>query len=99
MAGEPIFAPEALQDVEEAYNWYENRRIGLGEEFLGCLDACIRTICRTPELHAKVYEGYRRALVQRFPYAIFYEFIEKKIFVYAIFHAARDPQKWRDRLT
>ena len=74
MAAELIIAPEAQQDVDEAYRWYEDRRSGLGEEFLGCVDACIQAICRMPELHAKVHEEYRRALVRRFPYAIFYEY-------------------------
>ena len=58
MAAELIIAPEAQQDVDEAYCWYEDRRPGLGEEFLGCVDACIQAICRMPDLHAKVHEGY-----------------------------------------
>ena len=49
MAAELIIAPEAQQDVDEAYCWYEDRRPGLGEEFLGCVDACIQAICRMPE--------------------------------------------------
>ena len=98
MAVELITAPEVQQDVDEAYSWYEDRRLGLGEEFLGCVDACIQTICRMPELHAKVYEDFRRALVRRFPYAIFYEYTGGKVIIYAIFHASRDPQKWRNRL-
>ena len=57
MAAELIIAPEAQQDVDEAYRWYEDRRSGLGEEFLGCVDACIQAICRMPELHAKVHES------------------------------------------
>jgi hypothetical protein len=39
MAAELIIAPEAQQDVDEAYSWYEDRRPGLGEEFLDCVDA------------------------------------------------------------
>jgi hypothetical protein len=58
MTAELIIAPEAQQDVDEVYSWYEDRRHGLGEEFLGCVDACIQTICRMPELHAKVHEEY-----------------------------------------
>jgi len=50
------------------------------------------------ELHAKIYKDYRRALVRRFPYAIFYEYTGVKVTVYAFFHASRDPQKWRRRL-
>lgn len=67
MAAELVLAPEAEQDISDAYAWYENRRHGLGEEFLSCVDACIQRICRTPELHSKVHEDYRRALVRRFP--------------------------------
>jgi hypothetical protein len=40
MAAELIIAPEAEQDLAEAYAWYEGRRIGLGEEFLSGVDAC-----------------------------------------------------------
>ena len=98
MAAELIIASEAQQDVDEAYCWYEDRRPGLGEEFLGCVDVCIQAICRMPELHAKVYEGYRRALLRRFPYAIFYEYAGGKVTVYSIFHTSRDPKKWRNRL-
>ncbi len=39
MAAKLIVAPEAEQDVAEAHAWYEGRRIGLGEEFLSCVDA------------------------------------------------------------
>src|SRR5437867_8808842 len=70
MAAELIVAAEAELDVADAYGWYEARRVGLGEEFLSCVDACIQSVCRTPELHAFVHENYRRALVRRFPYAV-----------------------------
>ena len=67
MAAELIFSPEVQQDIDEAYGWYEDRRPGLGEDFLSCVDACIQVICRMPELYAKAHEEYRRALVRRFP--------------------------------
>lgn len=74
MAAELIVAPEAEQDIAEAYGWYEGQRVGLGEEFLSCVDASIETICRWPEIYAVIYEHYRRVLVRRFPYAVFYEY-------------------------
>jgi plasmid stabilization system protein ParE len=98
MAAELAIAPEAAQDIDEAYGWYEGRRVGLGEEFLSCVDACIQTICRLPEMHAKVHKEYRRALVRRFPYAVFYEHVAGTITVYCVFHASRSPDKWRQRL-
>lgn len=98
MAAELIIAPEAEQDIAEAYAWYENQRAGLGEEFLSCVDACIQAICRTPGMHSVVHENYRRGLVRRFPFAVFYEHVNETVTVYCIFHTSRDPEKWRSRL-
>lgn len=98
MAVRLIIAPDVEYDINEAYNWYEERRVGLGEEFLSCVDACIHAICRSPELYAVVHEGYRRGLVRRFPYSIFYEHINDVVTIYCVFHNSRDPQKWRERL-
>jgi toxin ParE1/3/4 len=98
MAAELIVAPEAEQDIAEAYSWYEGRRPSLGEEFMSCVDACIEAIRRTPEMHARVHEEYRRGLVRRFPYAVFYEYAAGTVTVYCVFHTSRDPAKWRERL-
>src|SRR3990172_934945 len=98
MAAEVILAPEAEQDVAEAYGWYESRRPGLGEEFLSCVESCMEAIGRTPEMHPHIHENYHRGLVRRFPYAVFYEYVPGTVMVYCVFHTARDPQKWRERL-
>ncbi len=98
MAVELILAPEVEQDIREAYDWYEKRRFGLGEDFLSCVDACVQRICRAPELHAEVYEGCRRAFVRRFPFAIFYEPTVGTVTIYCVFHTSRTPDKWRERL-
>ena len=98
MAAKFVIAPDAELDIGEAYGWYEGHRSGLGEEFLSCVDACIQGILRTPEMYAKVHEDYRRALVRRFPYAVFYEYTEGTVTVYSVFHTSRDPGKWRQRL-
>lgn len=98
MAADLILAPQAAGDIAEAYDWYEARRIGLGEEFLSCVDACIETVCRTSEIYAKIHQNYRRALVRRFPYAVFYEYAGETVTVYSVFHTSQDPDKWRQRL-
>ena len=68
--------------------------------FLGRVDACLRAICRFPEMHAAVHADYRRALVRNYPYAIFYEYdpAGDTVTVYCVFHTSRDPAKWRRRL-
>ena len=89
MAANPSLVPEAEQDIAEAYAWYEGHRHGLGAEFIDCVDACLHEVCRVPERHAKVHKEYRRALVRRFPYGIFYEYANEAVIVYSVFHTSR----------
>jgi plasmid stabilization system protein ParE len=98
MPVELAIVPEAELDMAEAYVWYEGRRAGLGEEFLSSVDACLESIRRRPEMYPVVHEGFRRSLIRRFPYAVFYEPSEATVTIYAIFHTSRDPDKWRQRL-
>lgn len=62
------FTPEADDDVVTAYGWYEEREPGLGEEFLRCVEACVRTIQRHPQAYRVAVDEFRRALLRRFPY-------------------------------
>ena len=65
MAIELVLAPEAEQDIQEAYRWYELQRAGLGEEFLRCIEACVQALHRAPLTYPVVHESYRRALPRR----------------------------------
>jgi plasmid stabilization system protein ParE len=98
MSRKVILHPGALRELGEARDWYETQRQGLGEEFLRFVDACIASICRNPELYEIVRAPYRRAMVRRFPYAIFYEPTVDTIEVYSVFHCAQNPEKWQRRL-
>ncbi len=93
------FLPEAKQDIADAFAWYEEQSLGLGLEFLRCLEATIESVERHPLMHPVVFGEYRRALVRRFPYVVFYEINASRAVVHAIFHCAQDPNKWKGRLT
>lgn len=101
MAAELIMAPEAEEDVSEAYDFYERNRVGLGEDFLSRLDACIQFTRRVPKAHSLFHLDYRRALVRKFPYAVFYTYDEAndRVTVYCVFHTSRDPKKLIERLS
>lgn len=58
MGAELVIAPEAEADIDEAYAWYESRRVGLGEEFLTSVDVCIRTVCRSPKAGRQVHAHF-----------------------------------------
>jgi len=100
MTETPILLPEAKADVAEAYVWYEEQSLGLGGEFLRCVEAALLAIQRNPLIYPAVHEAYRRSLVRRFPFAIFFEFVpnRNRCVVYSVFHCAQDPEKWRSRL-
>ena len=96
----PVLVPEAKTDVAEAYMWYEDQSLGLGMEFLQCVEAALLSIQRIPLIHPAVMGTYRRALLRRFPFAIFFEVdkVDKHCVVYSVFHCSQDPGKWRERL-
>ncbi len=92
-----IVRPEAEAELREAYLWYEEQRPGLGEDLLLCVDACLATIRRHPEMHPVVHGSVRRALLRRFPYGVFFVVEQNTISVIAVFHLSRDPQRWMER--
>lgn len=98
MSYEIIVRPEAAREVQAAFDWYEEKSEGLGLEFLRAADACIAGIKRHPLASAAMYQDIRRALLRRFPYALFYLIKEERIIVLACFHAKRDPIDWLRRV-
>jgi plasmid stabilization system protein ParE len=92
------YTPEADDDIAESYDWYEGREPGLGDDFLRCVEACVLGIHRHPELYPVAVDEFRRALIRRFPFEIFYEVAGDCLIVYSVFHCSQDPQKWRKRL-
>jgi plasmid stabilization system protein ParE len=94
-----VFTPQAQVDVVESYNWYETREPGLGEEFLRCLEACVERIVRRPFMYPIAVDTFRRALLRRFPYEVFYEPEGDILTIYAVIHCSQNPRKWRERLS
>jgi toxin ParE1/3/4 len=95
------FLPEVEEDLIGGYLWYESKSPGLGEEFLRIFYACAGEIPQNPLLYPKVYSEFRRRLLRRFPYAIYFVIKDDQIIVFGLFHCARDPRiirvKLRDR--
>ena len=61
------FSPEADDELAEAYRWYEERRPGLGDEFVLCVEAVVELARRQPGHFAAVHQDVRRGLLRRFP--------------------------------
>lgn len=99
MSRQIIIRPEAGAEVQAAFDWYEEQSDGLGFEFLRAIDACLSGVQRNPLAFTVVHEpNVRRAIVRRFPYALFYLVDETAIVVIAVFNIKRHPIDWLRRV-
>ena len=58
------FIPELEEDTINGYSWYEEKVIGLGEDFLRVFYALSDEIQRNPLVYQKVYKDFRRCLLR-----------------------------------
>ena len=94
MALPVVYRRKVGRDLAGGYGWYSGQRDGLGQDFLTAVDATFDTIERFPDIFARVHGEVRRAIVSRFPYAVFYRIETKRVVVLAVIHTARDPKVW-----
>jgi hypothetical protein len=61
---------EAESDINIAFEYYENQRVGLGYDFLLCIEEALSKIERNPLHYKIIYKELRRIAVRRFPYRV-----------------------------
>ena len=92
-----VVEPEAEAELNDAFDWYESRVAGLGREFVREVRAVFSMIDSNPEQFARARNEIRRALVRRFPYAIYFVVDADQISVIACIHTRRNPRRWQSR--
>lgn len=92
-----LLRKEAQDDLSDAAGWYEEQRLGLGGEFLDEARAAFSRIEANPLAHVDVYRGLRRALLRRFPFALYFRVESEAVSVVAIMHGSRSPAAWKAR--
>jgi plasmid stabilization system protein ParE len=100
MTVKKIISAYAKTDLSDASKWYEKQQKGLGKRFLDEMKEAFDVICKNPEGFQIRYDNYRIYYTEVFPYAIHYQYISGNtaIYIKAVFHTARNPQIWRQRL-
>jgi len=93
-----IIRPEAENDLKETFSWYEDKRKGLGHDFLLQVDGGLKFLERNPEIFKPEYKGIRKHLIKRFPYKIIYLLKKPMIFVIAIIHGKRSQHLITERI-
>jgi plasmid stabilization system protein ParE len=92
--------PDALADIENAADWYDEKEPGLGNEFAREVLHAIDTLPLNPLLYRVRHRrgNVRWKLMRTFPYRIVYRITDHLITVFAVLHAARQERHWRKRL-
>lgn len=89
---------EAEAELSAAAAWYESKLPGLGVDFVAVVEEALERIGRNPEQYAQWRDdrSYRRCVLRRFPYVVFFTAANESILVMAVAHARRRPGYWLD---
>jgi len=82
----------AKQDIREARAWYRKISPLLGDDFMAALSRAVAVIREHPLAFQIVHRTFRRILLHRFPYALFYHAENDRIVIVAVLHQSRDPE-------
>ncbi|MBW1656382.1 type II toxin-antitoxin system RelE/ParE family toxin [Flavobacterium quisquiliarum] len=90
-----VIEPRAILDIQEAIDYYESKRIGLGEHFYEIVDEYLVILSKNPFFEIR-YKDYRALPIRKFPFIIFY-FIDEKIktvYIMSVFNTSLSPSKY-----
>jgi toxin ParE1/3/4 len=65
-----VLRTEAKTELREAFAWYQERRVGLGFEFLRTVRVALAAIERSPSAFPFALDDVRNAPLPRFPYVV-----------------------------
>jgi toxin ParE1/3/4 len=87
------YTERAKIEIDTAMAWYEQQQRGLGLEFLACIETSLKHIQYQPQMYEKLYVNFRRTVVNRFPFSIFYTIEGGTIIIHAVFDNRQNPEK------
>ena len=89
-----VLQPRARMELLDAWIWYEERQVGLGDRFENEVYKRIEQIQQHPERYPERKEFFRETKIKIFPYLIIYRVAEKErvILISSIFHTNRNPE-------
>ena len=92
------FHPEAEIEFNNAIDYYEECRVGLGLEFAGEVYETIhKRILPYPNAWNPLDKDNRRCLTNRFPFGVIYYQKDDGIVILALMQLSRKPNYWKDR--
>jgi plasmid stabilization system protein ParE len=91
---------DAISDIQEATDWYNNQVPKLGTRFRETTKKQINLLKKGALNHGVRYGNVRCALIEKFPFLIHFTVDEKSqiVEVFAVFHTSRNPKIWNKRV-
>ena len=90
---------DALNDIQETFEWYELQLKGLGLRYKTQTKKQINSLKKDPYLFSIKYNEIRCRKIEKFPFLIHYLINENinVVTVFAVFHTSRNPEIWNAR--
>ena len=90
-----ILSKRATKEVTNAWKWYEERQLGLGDRFFHTLMKQLIILEKYPDRYSYKFRLYRETSLPFFPFIIIYKINkrQKRVLVASIFHMSRNPMK------
>ena len=82
-----LVRPKAESDLQAARDWYDLKSPGLGDRFLDEVASALGELALRPEMPRPYFLSFRRVLLRRFPYKIFYQLIGPRVVIFRVLHA------------
>ncbi len=84
---------EAVDNVLQAFNWYESQKEGLGFAFLQSLDQFYDSLERNPEAYSFLQKPLRQGKIETFPSVVVFEIQDTTVIIFKIFNTHQEPGK------
>lgn len=92
------FHSAARLELRESVEYYNQRRPGLGEDFLAEAERVLERLTAHPLQGHPLSDTVRKMRISRFPYDVVYRIEKERVLVVAVMHHRRRPAYWNDRL-
>jgi len=92
------FHPEAEVDLVETILYYESQAPGLGERFAAEVRHAIQQLLAHPKIGAPDGEGFRKWLLDTFPYNLRYTEGDDLVYILVVESQHRKPGYWKSRI-
>ena len=86
-----LIQTEAVLEIREAFEWYEEQKTGLGYELIEEIEACYQKLAINPQRYSFINPIYRRIKTNRFPYLLVYEIDGEEVIINSVRHIKRKP--------